>query len=189
MNKYIRAMICGAIATIKFGIVKVERKSNFKCGFVNTISPRTEITIERGTKVQIGSGFRMRSGAKLRVRNNAEVSIGKNFSMSNNCVITSWEKIEIGKDVQFGPGVLVYDQDHDISVSGGLAAEKYKTKPIKIGNGVWIGANSVILRGTVIGDNCVIAAGSIVKGKVPSNSLFIQKRENEIRELDTWKKK
>ena len=47
-----------------------------------------------------------------------------------------------------------------------------------IGENVWIGSNVVILRDTVIGDNSVIAAGSVVKGNVPSNTLFVNKREN-----------
>lgn len=43
---------------------------------------------------------------------------------------------------------------------------------------MWIGANTVILRGTVIGDNCVIAAWSIVSGTIPRGTLFVQKRES-----------
>ena len=53
-----------------------------------------------------------------------------------------------------------------------------------IGNRVWIGANTVILRGTVIGDDCVIGAGSVVKGNVPANSVLVQKRDDEIIKID-----
>lgn len=183
MNKYIRASVCGVISLCKFGILKLEKGKNFNCKLFNLVSPLTEITVDRGACLSIGNKFRMRSGAKIRVRKNAVISIGENFSMSNNCVITAWEKIDIGNNVQFGPGVLVYDQDHDLRVPGGLAAEKYKTKPICIGNGVWIGANTIILRGTVIGDNTVIGAGSIIKGDIPPNSVVIQKRDTKITNL------
>lgn len=183
MNKYLRATICELISICKFGLLKIEKGRKFNCKMINLVSPLTEVTIDKGGQLRIGNKFRMRSGAKIRVRKNANVSIGKNFSMSNNCVITSWEKIDIGDNVQFGPGVLVYDQDHDLKVPGGLAAEKYKTKPIYIGDGVWIGANTIILRGTVIGENTVIGAGSIVKGKIPANSLVVQKRETSIMQL------
>lgn len=183
MNKYLRASICGMISICKFGLLKIEKGRNFNCKLVNLVSPLTEVTIDKGGYLYIGTRFRMRSGAKIRVRKNANVSIGENFSMSNNCVITAWERIDIGDNVQFGPGVLVYDQDHDLKVPGGLAAEQYKTKPVCIGNGVWIGANTIILRGTVIGDNTVIGAGSIVKGNIPANSLVVQKRETNITKL------
>ena len=71
---------------------------------------------------------------------------------------------------------MVYDHDHDFRAEGGVKSMQYKSSPIKIGNNVWIGANSIILRGTVIGDNAVIGAGSIVKGEVPVGELFIQKK-------------
>ena len=183
MNKYLRASICGMISICKFGLLKIEKGKNFNCKLVNLVSPLTEITVDKGAHLSIGNKFRMRNGAKIRVRKNANVSIGENFSMSNNCVITAWEKIEIGDNVQFGPGVLAYDQDHDVRVPGGLAAEKYKIKPICIGNGVWVGANTIILRGTIIGDNTVIGAGSIIKGNIPANSVVVQKRKTNITKL------
>ena len=52
----------------------------------------------------------------------------------------------------------------------------FKTSPVIIGNNVWIGANTVILRGTEIGDNCVIGAGCVIKGKYGANSVIVQKR-------------
>lgn len=114
----------------------------------------------------------MHNGSKIRVRKQGNLTIGNNLGMSNGCVITCYEKISIGSNVMFGPNVLIYDQDHDYKTTEGIKALKYKTAPIKIGDNVWIGANSIILRGSTIGNNCVIAAGSIVKGEIPENSLF-----------------
>lgn len=47
-----------------------------------------------------------------------------------------------------------------------------KPEPIHIGNNVWIGMNVIILKGSVIGDNCVVAAGSVVKGVFPDNAII-----------------
>ena len=57
----------------------------------------------------------------------------------------------------------------------------YVETPVVIGNDVWIGANVVIMRGTTIGDQAVIGAGSIVKGNVPAGKVFYQKRETIIK--------
>lgn len=65
----------------------------------------------------------------------------------------------------------------------GVKAMHFKTSPIVIGNNVWIAANSIILRGSNIGDNAVIAAGSIVKGTVPANTLYLQKKSKELIEI------
>ena len=51
---------------------------------------------------------------------------------------------------------------------------------LEIGNNVWIGAGSIILRGAKIEDNCVIAAGTVVKGLVPHDCMCYQKRESNI---------
>lgn len=177
MNRYIHAFICVVIGVIKFIILKIKKRKRICNYWINLVSPGTEITIDRNGRLTIGKLLRMRSGCKIRVRKNAKVSIGDNFSMSNRCMVVAWEEISIGNNVQFGPGVLVYDQDHDYKAVGGMAAEKYKTSPVKIGNNVWIGANSIILRGTEIGDNSVVAAGTIVKGKYNANSLLYQKKE------------
>ena len=180
MNRYIRAGACVLIGTTKFAFLKLFHANKAQLKSPCLISPRTEITLDRGGNLSIGRNYKMRSGSKLRIRRGATVTIGESFSMSNNCVITARDNISIGNGVQFGPGVLVYDHDHDFRTKDGLAEGKYKTAPIKIGNNVWIGANTIILRGTNIGDNCVIAAGSVVKGDIPAGSIAYQKRETSI---------
>lgn len=180
MNRYVHAGACEIIGLIKFGWLKLIRGKSFKCSMINLVSPGTEITLNRGGSLVIGKTFKMRNGSKLRIRKDGKLEIGDNFSMGDNSYITSYEKVVVGNNVQFGPGVKVYDQDHDFRVEGGLKAGKYKTSPVVIGNNVWIGADSIVLRGTSIGDNTVIGAGSIVKGMIPANSVFIQKRINKI---------
>ncbi|HEM4423781.1 TPA: acyltransferase [Streptococcus suis] len=184
MNRYLFAGIRCCIGAIKCSLLKLERGKDFSFKLPNLISPRTEITVDRLGKLYVGKMCRLRSGAKVRVRKNATVKIGENFSMSHNCMIVAWQKIEIGDNVQFGPGVLIYDHDHDYKDPGGLSAEKYKVSPISIGNNVWIGANVIVLRGSKIGDNCVIAAGTVIKGEYPENSLIYQKHEIVTRTID-----
>lgn len=75
---------------------------------------------------------------------------------------------------------MIYDHDHDFRHPDGLKAEAFKTAPIVIGKDCWIGANTVILRGTTIGDNCVVGAGSIIKGNYPAESVIVQKRDTDI---------
>ena len=71
----------------------------------------------------------------------------------------------IGENVAIAPEVIIRDSD-DHQIVGSK-----KTSPINIGNHVWIGTRAMILKGVSIGDNSVIAAGSIVTHDVPSNCL------------------
>ncbi len=181
MNKYVRAAFILPFSFVKVSFTKLFHFKNFSAPLVCMISPFTEITIDKNAKLSLGKNFKMRDGAKIRIRNGAECVIGDNSSVSINNMIACHEKIIIGDNVQFSPGVQLYDHDHDFRHRDGLKANHFKTSPIIIGNNVWIGANTIILRGTVIGDNCVVGAGSIVKGEFPKDSVIVQKRQTEIK--------
>lgn len=180
MNKYIRAMVVVPFGAMKMCWTKLFHMNSFHGPLLCMVSPSTEISLDGGAKLSIGKMFKMRDGAKIRVRKGAECRIGNNTAVNSNNMIACRERIVIGDDVQLSPNVQIYDHDHDFRAEGGIKAGRYKTAPVEIGNNVWIGANTIILRGTKIGDHAVIAAGSIVKGDVPAGSVFVQKRVREI---------
>lgn len=182
MNKYFRAMYVVPTGMIKMCIMKFFHVKSFTGPVICMISPLTEITMEHGSHLLIGKRFKMRDGAKIRVRKGGTCIIGDNTSINSNNMIACHERIEIGDNVQLSPNVQIYDHDHDFRTEKGISEMKYRTSPIEIGNNVWIGANSIILRGTKIGDNCIIAAGSVVKGIIPNNSVLYQKRETSLKE-------
>lgn len=181
MKKYLRGVICILYSLAKFSIIKFLCFKNIKFTFLNLISPFTEIEIGKNSNLVLGKMVRMRSGSKIRIRKGAEIYISANTSLNHNCMFTAHEKILVGENVQFGPNVLIYDHDHDFREKDGMKNLKYKTAPIEIGNNVWIGANVVILRGTQIGPNSVVAAGTILTGgKYGAHSLIYS--ENKIKE-------
>ena len=183
MNKYVRASVCVPYGMMKMMWIKLFHIRSFSGPLISLISPFTEITINSGGELRIGKNFKMRDGAKIRIRKGAVCIIGNNSSMNSNNIIVCLDRIEIGNDVQFSPNVQIYDHDHDYQVDGGVKAGKYMTSSVKIGNNVWLGANVVILRGTVTGDNCVVGAGCVIKGRYEAGSLIIQKRNEEVGRL------
>lgn len=183
MNKYVRAAVCVPCGMIKMAWTKLFHIRLFSGPVISLVSPNTEITMDNGAELRIGRSFKMRDGAKIRVRKGGKCVIGNNTSINSNNIIACHESIEIGDNCQFSPNVQVYDHDHDFRDAGGLKTMKYKTAPIKIGNNVWIGANTVILRGTEIGNNCVIGAGCVIKGKYEPGSVIIQKRNENVKLL------
>lgn len=78
----------------------------------------------------------------------------------------------------FGENICIYDHDHNFKMLALVREQGFSCDTVKIGNNVWIGSGCIILKGAIIGDNSVIAAGSIVKGNVDCNSLFYQRRES-----------
>lgn len=183
MRRQFNNLVSVAYSALRIGINKILNGSNFRAGLVERISPNVVLEFNKGSKVILGKKIRVHSGSKIKVRSGAELNIGDNVKINYYCIIACQDKISIGEGTEFGPSVYLYDHDHDYKkgLSANSNEESYKKAPIEIGKNCWIGANTVILRGTKIGDNCVIGAGCVVKGEVPDSTLLVQERKsNEI---------
>lgn len=121
------------------------------------------------------------SKGNLTLTTYGKLKIGKNCFFNNNCAITCLDKIQIGDNCIFGNNIVIVDHDHDFKSND--FRNKFVTSPVSIGNNVWIGANSIVLRGTVIGNNAVIAAGSVVRGIVESNTVYYQHRQTDSKTI------
>lgn len=131
--------------------------------------------------VKIGKRTVTRDNVVFRVEN-GKLEIGDKCFFNGNVNITCVEQISIGSGCQFANNLVIVDHDHNYKEHG-EKAKALVSSPIIIGDNVWIGANCTVLRGSVIGDNSVIAAGSVVMGEIPENTIFYQKKENVQREI------
>ncbi len=103
----------------------------------------------------------------------SSITIG-NDCWLNGTMIYARSEIVIGDNCMFGHGVIISDHDcHNISIDPvKRRCNEVPSRPIIIGSNVWVGRQSIILKGVNIGDNSIIAAGSVVTKSVPSNQLF-----------------
>ena len=103
--------------------------------------------------------------------------MGSHIYCNTGVCITSLGKVQIGDYCELGNNLVIVDHDHNFKNQD----SEYLVGEVIIGNRVWVGANCTILKGAHIGDDCVIAAGSVVRGEVPAGTVFYQKRENVIK--------
>ncbi|MFR2798078.1 MAG: acyltransferase [Clostridium sp.] len=93
--------------------------------------------------------------------------------MTNTIDIQNPYMIEIGNNVRITKGVIILTHDYSWSVLSGIEGEVYGAiSKVCIGNNVFIGINSIILRGVNIGDNVIIGAGSVVSKDCKSNAVY-----------------
>lgn len=119
--------------------------------------------------------------------------IGQNFSCIGKINMSSEPYlIEIGDNVRFSSDCKIVTHDGAVHVLRNQMGE-YKDADIfgkvKIGNNVFIGMDSILLPGTEIGDNCIIAAGSVVKTKVPANMVYGGIPAKKICTIDEYREK
>ena len=138
-----------------------------------------QLNIKTNASVNFGNGVMIGRNSLITVRENAIFTMGEMSSFNADCKIACQQRITIGDNTIFGPNVLVYDHDH-IFDSNGVKRNEFTTKPITIGHDCWVGAGTVILKGSTIGDRCIIGAGSIIKGDIPSGTILIQKRQDKL---------
>ncbi|MDY4985243.1 MAG: acyltransferase [Treponema sp.] len=164
---------------LKFIIYKIIYPCRITIRGIPKLNFNTRFGIKKGSKLFINKGFRSRNNVSFRVYSKGLITIGTNFFINDCSSINCHNSITIGNNVFIGQNVNIYDHDHDFKND----IYKFITKPIVIGNNVWIGAGSIILKGVTIGDNSVIAAGSIVTKDIPANSMFLQKRKSDTKEI------
>jgi len=183
MSIFLRNLGSVFYSALRFVLLKIIYRKRFRFKGLQRFSPRTQLFMMKGGSIYLGNKVRAHSGTKLRSVAGATLKVGDNVTFNYDCFIVSLKEISIGSGTEFGPNVLVYDHDHDFRV--GLKKGNYKKSSVEIGSNCWIGANSIILRGTKLGKNCVVGAGSIISGSFPDNSIITQKRETEIRSYAT----
>jgi acetyltransferase-like isoleucine patch superfamily enzyme len=98
-----------------------------------------------------------------------DIRVGRNVFINQNCTFYDLGGLDIADDVMIGPNVSIITSGHPIEPSQRRAA--VIAKPIAIERNVWIAAGATIIGGVTVGENSVVAAGSVVTKDVPPNSL------------------
>ena len=142
------------------------------------------ISLGRKADIKIGENFILNSGkycidnlacSKIAIGDGASFSVGDNSGFSN-IVIQCLQEIRIGNFVNVGAGCMLMDSDFhsldwrkraDRKIDSGNA----KTAPILIGDYVFIGARSIVLKGVTIGERAIISAGSVVVSDIPPDCI------------------
>ncbi|MDR1846634.1 MAG: Coenzyme F420 hydrogenase/dehydrogenase, beta subunit C-terminal domain, partial [Bacteroidales bacterium] len=133
---------------------------------VSTSHKETRLLLEPNAKMRIEGNYTMYADSYIRVVKNGELIIKSGF-INEGVQITCASKVSVGEGCVIARDVVIRDYDgHTIDIPD------YKiAKPIIIGNHVWIGNRSMILKGVTIGDGAIIAAGSIVTKDVPPQCI------------------
>lgn len=119
-----------------------------------SLSSQGEVSLYAGVTVNVTGGA---------------VRIGAGTKINSFTKIIAKKEVTIGGDCMIAQGVVIRDDDGHRFFDG----EKFENKiiPVHIGSKVWIGQNAIILKGSYIGDGAVIAAGAVVSGEVPANTV------------------
>ncbi len=152
--------------------------------------PRSSIEIGEGTSVFSSFSSNM-LGLYQRciivARYGGKIEIGENCGISGS-TIYAWDSIRIGNYTRVGANCKIIDNDfHPVELEyrhKALNEEYARRAPIEIGDDCFIGMNSIILKGTKLGNNVIVGAGSVVHGSFPDNCIIAGNPARIIKKLD-----
>ena len=142
----------------------------------------TRLLLENGADMEVNGTFRMFAGSYIRVVRGGRLILHGGF-VNENVQITCGATVEIGRDCAIGRDVVIRSYDGHTIIKDGYNI----SKPIKIGNHVWIGQGAQILKGVTVGDGAVIAAGAIVTKDVAPHTAVGGVPAKVISEKIYWK--
>ncbi len=149
--------------------------------FGNRLIGDYDVYIKNKGKIELGNRASLLSRpeghscrtAFITSNKDACISIGNHF-LSRGAMIFASDKVTIGDNVMLAPDVIIADSEgHAVSADVETRWNgKPQTRPITIGNNVWISIGALIMNGVTIGDNSIIGARSVVTSSVPANVLY-----------------
>jgi acetyltransferase-like isoleucine patch superfamily enzyme len=135
------------------------------------IGPRVALEIGRGGRIELGRWSWLGHGSKLRSHEGV-ISIGAKTVMGQECTISAYQHVSIGRECVIADRVMLIDFDHGVvDVEIPIRLQGIYKRNVRVGNNVWIGYGACILRGVTVGDNSVIGTNAVVTRDVPANAV------------------
>lgn len=163
----------------------LSKKSSLYVGVYTTVQTPTVITIMNNAKLIVGQNVMIHRGTKIVVHENGSLKINDYTYINENSRVHCKKCISIGKRCAISWNTNILDTDiHTIQYSEeGKNNHDYR---VNIGNEVWIGANSTVLKGTIIEDNCIVAANSLAMGRLKSRYIYGGNPCKELKTFEIW---
>ena len=135
------------------------------------LGPRVRLEIGRRGTVELGRWSWVGHGTKIRCHEGT-VSIGSKTVLGQECTISAYQHISIGRECVIADRVMLIDFDHGAAdPERPIRLQGIYKRDVRVGHNVWIGYGACILRGVSVGDNAIVGAGAVVTRDVPPNAV------------------
>ncbi len=135
------------------------------------VCPGVRFEIGRGATVHLGRWSWLGEGTKVRAHE-GEVHIGAKTVIGQECTITAFQHVSIGRECILADRVMLIDFDHGVvEVERPVRVQGIYKRDVRLGHNVWVGYGACFLRGVTVGDNAVIGTSTVVTKDVPADAV------------------
>ena len=161
-------------------------------GFEPDLRAATAISIAHGGSLSVDGTISILRGSMISVGPLGSLSLGSGLLLNEGGRIICHHEVTIGADCQIGYGATISDTDEhevlDVETASGRAYRTHEAvvAPVVLADHTWIGARSIVLKGTSIGERAVVGAGSVVTHDVGAGELVVGVPARPLRRNITW---
>src|SRR3954447_15548647 len=135
------------------------------------VGPDVTFEIGRDAVVRLGRWSWIGHGTKIRAHEGV-VEIGAKTVMGQECTISAFQSVKIGRECIIADRVMLIDFDHGVvEVERPIRLQGIYKRDVAVGHNCWIGYGACILRGVTVGDNAIVGANTVVTKDVAPNSV------------------
>jgi acetyltransferase-like isoleucine patch superfamily enzyme len=161
-----------ALLMYRWAYLKLRYRGRLKTDGLCFICPRVKLEIGPRATLEVGRWAWIGHGCKIRVHEGS-VSIGAKTVIGQECTISAYQRVSIGRECIIADRVMLIDFDHGITeVERPIRVQGIYKRDVLVGHNVWIGYGACVLRGVSIGENSVVGTSAVVTSSYPPNSVL-----------------
>jgi acetyltransferase-like isoleucine patch superfamily enzyme len=169
----------------RYALLKLRLRGRLQTDGICFICPNVTLEIDPGAKLSIGRWTWIGHGTKIRVHE-GEVSIGAKTVMGQECTISAYQHVSIGRECIIADRVMLIDFDHGVTeVDRPIREQGIYKRDVRVGHNVWIGYGACLLRGVTVGDNSIVGTSAVVTKTHPAGAVLGGVPARVIRMRDT----
>jgi len=151
--------------------LKLRWRGRLKTDGLAFVCPGVTFEIGKGATVHLGRWSWLGHGTKVRAHE-GEVRIGAKTVIGQECTITAFQHVSIGRECIIADRVMLIDFDHGVvEVERPVRVQGIYKRDVRVGHNVWVGYGACFLRGVTVGDNVVVGTSTVVTNDVPANAV------------------
>ncbi len=151
--------------------LKLRHRGRLQTDGICFFCPGVKLEIGRNAVLRMGRWSWVGHDSKIRVHE-GEVSIGAKTVMGQECTISAYQHVSIGRECIVADRVMLIDFDHGVvEVERPIRLQGIYKRDVRVGSNVWIGYGACILRGVGVGHNSIVGTNAVVTKDVPENAV------------------
>lgn len=156
----------------RWALLKLRYRRRLQTDGLCFVCPNVQLEIGRHAKLRIGRWAWIGHGCKIRVHE-GEVEIGAKTVIGQECTISAYQHVSIGRECIVADRVMLIDFDHGVTeVERPIRLQGIYKRDVRVGHNVWIGYGACVLRGVTVGDNSIIGTSAVLTRSFPENAVI-----------------